>query len=847
MDAFFTCGFWVLGLFALIAAGVLFDQRNRLRLLRKTVQNLAQRVATLEARGPVSPATPPVAGPPPLPVVAPVPAVTPPVQAAPGRPARVSIDWEAFLGVKLFAWLGGFVLFLAVVFLVNYAFENNLITPVLRVALGALLGLALVAGGWFTALRNYRAPGQSLCATGVLVLYADVFAAHAFYGMIPLALTFLLMSAITLAAFLLAVLLEAQVVAVLGLLGGFLTPFLLRGGQDQAALLFGYVALLNFGIAALVLRKRWDYLLLLAALGTAGTELAWMPIGDAAEAALGFFIFLGLQAQFVLLAWMRQRQMPAEKWSTPAALVTGGAALGFGFWLLFYPSLAARPGFFFSFIFLADIGLLALALLRPNPGRIATGTGAAVFFILGAWTASILRVELQWWALASYLLYGIIHAGFTVWPRPVGIDLKVPVWLGRMLGMQPGEGGRRVPTFAAALPLVLLGMFIARLPVTDPTAVFATALLLAVVLLAFGIAARSSWIAVVALAFTWAVEREWHSLHFLPGAGLLALGWYLAFGLVFAAYPYFARDQTRALPWAVGALGGVLHFWLIYELAGTSYPFLQTGLLPALFILPYAFGVYFLRKRLGAVPAAGDVRLAWQGGTALFFLSLIFPIQFEREWITLGWAMEGLALLVLFRFVPHVGLRWVGAALLSFAFLRLAVNPAVLEYHGRSAMRIWNWYLYAYGITALCLFGGARAVQSFGATKSGRVIPRLLYTLGAVLTFLLLNIEIADYFSVGPTLTFSFEGNFARDMTYSIAWALFAIVLLLVGMRQKTKGVRYAGMLLLLTTLAKLFLHDFANLGPLYRIGAFLGVAVVLILASFAYQRFLAPPPRSAL
>ncbi len=122
-----------------------------------------------------------------------------------------------------------------------------------------------------------------------------------------------------------------------------------------------------------------------------------------------------------------------------------------------------------------------------------------------------------------------------------------------------------------------------------------------------------------------------------------------------------------------------------------------------------------------------------------------------------------------------------------------------------------------------------------------RVIPRLLYALGAVLSFLLLNIEIADYFSVGPTLTFSFEGNFARDMSYSIAWALFAFALLLIGMRQKTKWVRYAGMGLLVVTLAKLFLHDFANLGPLYRIGAFIGVAIILIVASFVYQRFLAP------
>ncbi len=117
----------------------------------------------------------------------------------------------------------------------------------------------------------------------------------------------------------------------------------------------------------------------------------------------------------------------------------------------------------------------------------------------------------------------------------------------------------------------------------------------------------------------------------------------------------------------------------------------------------------------------------------------------------------------------------------------------------------------------------------------------MLYSLGAILIFLLLNIEIADYFSVGPTLTFSFSGNFARDMSYSIAWALFAFALLLVGMRQKSGAVRYAGLALLLVTLAKLFLHDLGNLNQLYRIGAFIGVALILIVISFVYQRFLVP------
>jgi len=139
------------------------------------------------------------------------------------------------------------------------------------------------------------------------------------------------------------------------------------------------------------------------------------------------------------------------------------------------------------------------------------------------------------------------------------------------------------------------------------------------------------------------------------------------------------------------------------------------------------------------------------------------------------------------------------------------------------------------------LFAGAWLFRPPRQSPFERTAPTLLYSLGAVLLFLLLNIEIADYFSVGPTLTFSFSGNFARDMTYSIAWALYAFALLLVGMKQKTGWVRYAGVGLLLFTLGKLFLHDLSSLNQLYRIGAFIGVAIILIVASFVYQRFLVP------
>ena len=123
----------------------------------------------------------------------------------------------------------------------------------------------------------------------------------------------------------------------------------------------------------------------------------------------------------------------------------------------------------------------------------------------------------------------------------------------------------------------------------------------------------------------------------------------------------------------------------------------------------------------------------------------------------------------------------------------------------------------------------------------------ILYSLGTVLAFLLLNIEIADFFTQpGETvLTFQFSGHLGRDMTYSIGWALFAFVLLVIGIRKKLAPVRYAGLALLGVALLKVFFHDLANLARLYRVGALVGVAVVAIVASFLYQKFLSQDSQS--
>lgn len=83
---------------------------------------------------------------------------------------------------------------------------------------------------------------------------------------------------VTTAAFLLAVRLDALVIAILGMLGGFLTPPLLSTGQDNPFGLFGYIAILDAGLILVALHRRWFFLTALGAFATALMEIGWRQI-----------------------------------------------------------------------------------------------------------------------------------------------------------------------------------------------------------------------------------------------------------------------------------------------------------------------------------------------------------------------------------------------------------------------------------------------------------------------------------------------------------------------------------------------------------------------------------------
>jgi uncharacterized membrane protein len=108
-----------------------------------------------------------------------------------------------------------------------------------------------------------------------------------------------------------------------------------------------------------------------------------------------------------------------------------------------------------------------------------------------------------------------------------------------------------------------------------------------------------------------------------------------------------------------------------------------------------------------------------------------------------------------------------------------------------------------------------------------------------LVVFAWINLTIFDYYSTGANLEISFERMAARDLTLSLAWAVYALVLLGIGFRRRSQGLRWVSLAFLVLTIGKVFLHDLGELEDLYRVGSLVGLALSLILVSLAYQRFV--------
>src|SRR5271169_6433062 len=846
-------------------------------------------------------------------------------------PAAAHVDWESFVGVKLFSWIAGVFLTIGAVLFLRYSIDRGWLSPPVQMAIGLFVGIVLLVVCELEAARRYAVTANALDAAGLAILFATFFAGHARWSLVDLVPAFLLMAVVAALAVVLALRHDSLFIAVLGLLGGFATPALLSTGEDRPVELFSYLLLLNAGLAWVALRKRWALLSVASLVFTTFYQWGWVVRFLAGESlGLAAGIFLVFPIVFAAGPALANREPGAgeDVFGRTAAVAAALPSL-FALYVAGVGAYGEHWGLLFGFLALLDAGLFALAVFR-GPALLHAVGGIATLAVLGAWFVKSMTPDLMEPGLTAaagfslFYLFAPALAGRLREAAPLAARLSALGLLGHVLllfvATQRSLSVPPDPRAAASLALVTVAAGIAARR-EGASEVHAGSLALgqaAVVAFAL-VATRSPWPAAaaalaVALALwgvvAWILDgrREFAraavvglvlaevaliTTSFAPGAPkvtvhLAALALVLvalfavaaASGMRNASLPGGALAILAAYVFRLGpprhdrwdqalVLGaGIWVLCLAYPIvlgkraARSSEPYLlavfasvalfplfrvaleEGGFHPVIGLLPLALalGLAALLARLLTLdvpPEENRGRLALVAGAALAFVTVSIPLQFEREWLTLGWALLGAALAWLWGRIPHRALVPWSLALFGAAFVRLAFNPAVLAYHPRTPMPVWNWYLAVYGLAAAAYFIGYALFRRTGPVPYGGAV-RLLPAGGTALLFVLLNLEIADFFAKGRAPSFHvLSSSLSEGLAYTLAWALFAIALLVAGLVAKGRTARIAALVLLVVTILKCFLFDLAQLGGLYRVASFVGLAACLAAVALLLQRFV--------
>ncbi len=866
---------------------------------------------------------------------------------APPEPPSPPIDWESLLGVKGAAWVGGIALITSAIFFARWTVEQGLVTPEFRFAMMLFAGIGSLVAAEIGLRKGYERTANPLSGAGIAILYIAFFAGHTRYELISLSMAFTGMVFVTVTACVLAVRYDAFPTAVLGLLGGFATPVALSTGEDRPIGLFSYILLLNLGLLAVGIKRKWHGLFELGLVGTLLIQIGWyskfMSPGNLLVGLVSFFVF-GIVYLIVPMA--------AKEEDNARVLRTG--ALGGVVPFLFMLVVAGSPEYveqwplLFGMVALLDLAILAIAVLRGRVGLLLSAA-VATSLTLALWAAQGLepargasvmgsslaavaltvvfglarRVALRFGSLDQAALRTIDIAGHTAWAGlalfgfalvghdrgdPAGAFLLIATALALLMIERARLESRLTSALAVgtlvlgclvqlwfmnavsetslvgylAVPILLsllLSFFAARVTGETPDgeaevavrlscwiAIFGLFLALvesrmaasgwplfmalgAQVLVVTGSVLRSNWtIGLPALLGASALHMMiWQIAYLKPHQHGMVFAFTLIFYLYFLALPMvvpFARWREAWLPWLTSASAGVVFFLPLYNLYKEALGDTAQGLLPVAMAAVSVAALRVVSSRFQPVQGdelAAKLRLRYLAlfaAVALWFIALAIPLQLDRQWITLGWAIEAMALCWLFGRLPHRGLPIFAGILFALVGIRLLFNPEILQYQERG-LPLLNWILYTYGIATTCCLVGQYLLRRASADDFITRLADAIALNGLLLGFWLVNLEILDYFSTGPYIALSGHSGYSVKLALSAGWGAYAVVLLVAGVAKDLKPLRYLSLAFLMLTVAKVFLYDLSELGGIFRVFSFLGLAVGLILVSLFYQRFV--------
>lgn len=790
-----------------------------------------------------------------------------PPRSADERPDR---GLELRIGGTWLNRVGAVILFFAVAFFAKYSFDQEWISPAMRVIVVGVLGLAMVAGGEYCLHRGMRNFTVGLLGCAVCVLYLAVYGAHGFYGLISPQAASLLYMAVTVLSVVVSVHGRLLPVAVLGAIGGFATPIVLSTGRNEQVALLVYVLALDISFLVSASMRRWDVLRVLSWVGTLLLFGGWyVEYYDETARWLTAGFVLSFYFLFHAEAVLCLRRISTESPRLIGYIIHADNVAFFGsIYFLLHDVIPQWMGLF---------AVLVAGLQWYTAWRLCGGHAVAARVRLSLWLDGAAMLALaapmqfdQYLVSVSWAVQAVVTLWFCrkvprMWLRVKGtgvllaaiVHLLVFEYHDDALTQVLAEIGRWHLSWLIVC-FVFVGLcahaagaaLVARrtAPKEDKDLAIGLVVLGTVVLLGIFAAQWERYVAAwwwIGLGVVW-----WALGRYATVARAMALA------LVFAAFLKFILWDTGH-----AAIAG---FWSGID--GPA-PGVNRAVVTGVAVAGFAGLVRSIADRVAdrftETPARG---LIGPAVTIVIALTITWTGTFEilrtfrfDEWvlerftrpqnaqgvyITVFWVLNGAVLWLLARGHRPI-LSGYALVLTWLAILKVILVDTIgsattgrwSDLAGICTNRTFVVSLSAIGLGLLAYWRCRRLTMARQSSIfSYATLTALLVVVVALITWIP-TFEICRIFRFEPLRDEFADPQLAMHLVLSVFWSLNATALLILGFLRRVPTLRHLALVLFAITVIKVFIFDLSRLETLYRIVSFLVLGVLLLFASLLYQR----------